>query len=382
MTLRLRNNVCDATNAAIVLAFIGYALLGGSGPTSASGAKAADATVAAFPFVDGYDRAVDSQRGLRYFSALDKTHFQDTTKLLAHFSDAFNKTLDVTQPKWQITVILPTADDYRKLPIDNRVVGFYNYPHRTLVSLDRGRVLLHEFTHALHHGDARNSGQRHAIWVCEGLASLFEASRIESDGLKPKVDVRLLTLQRAIQADKAIPLAKLLAMDQKEFHKQANLCYAQARYLMLYLHQNKKLAQWYRAYKADFANDPTGKAALRKTLGKRMRVIDKQWQIWVQTLQLPWGERRSGQARLGIHLQDTGRGVRVAGFVKGSAAERAGRIHKGDLLLKIDGRKVANTAEAVGAIRKAGAMQTITIELKRQGRLMTVRQPLGAPKNI
>ncbi len=327
----------------------------------------------------GYSRIADKERQLYYVSALDAEHLAMTTGLLGKFSDAFNKTLRAQRPQWRIIILLPTVEDYRRLAPTKDVVGFYRPSNRTLISIDRGRVLIHEFTHALHHADAAAAHQQHPVWIWEGLGSLFAASIIGPSGLQPQVDLRLLPLQSAIRSDKTIPLARLLTLKPDAFIRQSELCYSEARYLLLYLHRQGRLSKWYETYKAGFRNDSTGKDALEKILGKRLERIEEEWKDWVKRLRLPWGERRAGRARLGLKLQDTKNGVKVAGFVEGSAAERAGRIRKGDILLKLNGYKIANTAHAIGAIHSAGAMQTVTIELKRHGRRLTVRQPLGAP---
>jgi hypothetical protein len=327
----------------------------------------------------GYSRVADRERKLYYVSALDAEHFAMTAGLLGKFSDAFNETLRAQRPQWRIIILLPTVEDYRRLAPTKDVVGFYRPSDRTLISIDRGRVLIHEFTHALHHADAAAADQQHPVWIWEGLGSLFDASMIGPSGLQPQVDLRLLPLQSAIRSEKTIPLARLLTLKPDAFTRQSELCYSEARYLLLYLHRQGRLSEWYETYKAGFRNDSTGKDALEKVLGKRLERIEEEWEDWVKKLQLPWGERQAGRARLGLRLQDTRNGVKVAGFVEGGAAERAGRIQKGDILLRVNGYKLANTAHAIGAIHSAGAMQTVTIELKRHGRRMTVHQPLGAP---
>ena len=329
-------------------------------------------------FGPDYQGRFDLPRHLVYVSALDEQHFRRTAQALALFADGFRKTLGVARPQWIITVVLPTVEDYRPLAPAKDVAGFYSPADRTLISIDRGRVLLHEFVHALHHADVAAARQSHPIWLVEGLATLFEACNLTPLGLRPQVNLRLLTLQKAIRTKQTIPLERLITLTPKAFNRDALLCYAESRYLLLYLHQQGRLRDFYRTYKAAYAKDRTGKHALEKILGKRLFEFEDDWQGWATQLQLPWGERQSGEARLGMQMQDTINGVKVVGFVKGSVAERAGRIKVGDIILKFNGQKVTNTAEAVGAIHAAGAMQTVTIELSRQGRPLTIHQPLGA----
>lgn len=331
-------------------------------------------------FGKSYKARHDPARSLVYVSALDDDHYAETANLLGAYGDAFCKTLAVSRPRRAVTVLLPTVDDYRPLAPAKNITGFYKPAERLLVSIDRGKVLVHEFTHALHHADCLATGQNHPIWVWEGLATLLESSHVGPAGLEPYVDTRLLRLQKAIRLKRAIRLERLVAMKPDAFMRDAELSYAEARYLMLYLHQKGKLAQWYAAYKAGFADDPTGKSALEEVLAKRLFQVDKDWRQWASKLRLPLGQRRAGEARLGLQVRNTRNGVKVVGFNKGSAAQRAGRLEVGDFILKFNGLATRNSGEVVAAIQSAGAMQTATIELRRKGRVMTIRQPLGRPQ--
>jgi S1-C subfamily serine protease len=71
--------------------------------------------------------------------------------------------------------------------------------------------------------------------------------------------------------------------------------------------------------------------------------------------------------------------VEVVALVPGSAAQLAGRVRVGDIIEKLNGHAIGNTGDLVGAVRSAGALQTVKIQLLRHGRRMTVIQPLGAP---
>ena len=331
-------------------------------------------------FPEGYTAHIDPRRHIVYISALDDKHLQATIRCLGAFTDAFRRTMPVSRPAWNITVVLPTVDDYRKLKLPHeKCIGFYSHAGRRLVSIDRGRTLLHEFTHALHHADAAASKQVHPPWIREGLATLFEASRITPSGLKPQVDLRLPALQQALKDKKALPLSRLLSMGHDAFMKDAELAYPQCRYVMLYLYRQGRLRSWYRLYKTNFTRDPDGIQSFAKALGNRLFLIEPEWKKWVLSLKMPANEHRLRQGRLGLEVKKTAQGVQVVGLVKDSAAKRAGRIRVGDVINAFNGQPIKSTADLIGAIRGAGAMQTVRIELRRHGRKMTVIQPLGAP---
>jgi hypothetical protein len=329
---------------------------------------------------EGYTARIDGRRHIVYVSALDDEHLDKTLRLLTAFTDAYRRTLPAATPAWNLTVVLPTVKDYRKgkLPFKG-CAGFYDPSERRLVSIDRGRTLVHEFTHALHHADTAAAKQVHPVWVCEGLATLFEASRITPAGLVPQVDRRLPALQRALKDDKAIPLRRLLAMDSEAFRKDAELAYAEVRYVMYYLHARGCLADWYRRYKAAFLRDRNGAKALEVALGGRLFQIEPQWRQWVLQLRVPSSERRVQQGRLGLQMKKGTRGVKVVGLVPGGAAEIAGRIHVNDVIEAFNGHEVTHPGELIGAIRSARALQTVEVRLRRGGRTMTVAQPLGIP---
>jgi len=221
-------------------------------------------------FGRGYRARLDPPRRLIFVTALDDEHFRETAGLLGRYADIQRKSLFSSPLLWDVVVVLPTVEDYAALGAGKNVSGFYSPAQRALVCLDRGRVLIHEFTHALHHADQASAHQHHPLWIAEGFATLFECSRIQAEAVIPQVDQRLVTLQRAIEAKATIPLADLLKMDTEAFAKQWELAYAQSRYLMLYLYQQGKLPQWYKTYKALYDDDASGREALVRVLSMRL----------------------------------------------------------------------------------------------------------------
>ena len=369
----------------LLVASLAITALAQAAPDLSDDGFAAQAAAMAKPYLSqlgsDYHVRVDSVRRLVYISALDDQHFNRTTKRLAAFADAFRGTLGASVPTRAITIVLPTADDYRQFAPAS-VLGFYQPASRTLVALDRGRVLLHEFTHALHHAAYDAAGQQHPIWIIEGLAKLFEAGRIVAHKFEPRTEISLLTLQKAISTKKAIPLGDLIKLDKPNFYRNAQLTYPQARYLMLYLHRKGLLAKWYANYLATFEQDPTGKRALEKTLRRKLFQIERDWRKWAGELKIPFGETTARRARLGMQMKDTPSGIKVAGLLPGSAAARAKRIKVGDKILKFNGREVKKAIEVIALIHRLGAMQTVTIELQRNNRRITIRQPLGQPGTL
>jgi len=327
-----------------------------------------------------YRANYDAAHRLIYVSALDDTHLQETVALLSAYCDAQQKTLFSTPLPWNVAVVLPTVDDYKPLAPGKDITGFYEPKDRVLISIDRGRVLLHEFTHALHHAQMASLRQAHPVWICEGLATLFECCDIDDKGVGPLVDLRLPGLQKALRNGSALTLEKLLQADHDQFNRDAAVCYAQSRYLMLYLQQRGMLKKWYDAYTDGFSDNPSGKAALEKVLGKRLFEVEDDWKSWVLALRLPWNEGRSDQARLGVEVQADEQGVKVVGLIRGSAGEKAGLIKAGDIIKTFNGQAISNPAEFVAAVRSTGALRTVSVELLRNEQKVVVLQPMGSAK--
>ena len=327
---------------------------------------------------EGYKAHFDDGRRILYVSALDEGHLKQTMRRLSGFAEAYRRTMPGNHGHGIVTVVLPTAQDYKKtrLPYAGGV-GFYSFADRRLVSIDRGRTLVHEFTHALHHADMAAARQVHPLWVCEGLATLFEAAAITPQGLVPHIDTRLITLQKAIREKKTFALSELLSMGRKPFMKDAAVAYAQSRYVMVYLYEQGRLDDFYGRYKKTFASDPHGIAALEWALGAKLPSIERKWRKWVEEKKLPMGERRSQRGRLGLEVKRASRGAEVVGIEDGSAADTAGRIHVGDVIEQFNGQAIRNAAELVAAIRAAGAKKTVEVQIRRGGRKLTIRQPLG-----
>ncbi len=324
-----------------------------------------------------YDIRIDAERRIVYCCALDETHFREAAGLVSITADTWRAATGAGRPEWTVSVVLPTVADFRRHVTDKEVTGLYRGRDRTLLSLDRGRVLVHEFIHALHHADQAAAGQRHPVWVSEGFATLWEASAAARGRLQPKTDMRLVSLKRAIRTKKLLPLRRLTRLEPRPFVADAEVTYAQSRYLMLYLHKQGKLSDWYAAYKKGYASDPTGRGALRKVLGVRTETFETRWARWVGKLELPWGELSADEARLGVRVRDHARGVKVVGFVPGSAGEKAGLIQTGDVITSLGGRAIGNPVDLIAAVRAAGADRTLTIKLLRHGRKRTIRQPMG-----
>ncbi|MFW6133750.1 MAG: PDZ domain-containing protein [Planctomycetota bacterium] len=326
----------------------------------------------------GYTAEIDRHRHLVYVSALDDVHLRETMRLLRDFHDAYRRTLGDFETPWNITVVLPTASDFPAIVPQAGLAGRYFHRGRRLVSLDRGQVLLHEFTHALH--DAHVRGAAQPLWVREGLATLFESSEITPGGLEPFVDYDVRTVQQAVIRDRAVPLGELLSEERRVFGERTQLAYAQAHYLMYYLHERDRLKAFWRRLQDDRLKDPRGLAGVTNLLAGDIERIDAAWRQWVLKLRPAEGLYLRKLAMLGVRVREHERGAEITELVGDGPAARAKRLRVGDVILGFNDRAVESPDDLYAALSRLRAMQTVEIVILRHGRPRTVRQALGAPK--
>ena len=168
--------------------------------------------------------------------------------------------------------------------MQHRIGGGYNAPTHQLIATRMGTVA-HARVHAraaLGRSGAR--GQNHPIWIAEGFATLAETSEVENGHLVPLPNPRLNYLKKAVQSDKLFPIAKFITFDQPQYMQQAQLSYAEGRYIMLYLYSKGLLRKWYEAYTDSFKDDPSGGKALEAVLGEKLSEIDKDFAAYIKAL--------------------------------------------------------------------------------------------------
>ncbi len=331
-------------------------------------------------FGNGYQTWVDHRRHVVYASALDARSTRYARGLIEDHLDAHRLGLFPLPLRWNVTVVLPTVADYYK----NRAAakaeasGYYNGATRTLTSISLSRVLLHELTHALHHHDQVLVHQRHAVWVSEGLASLYESAEVEAGRLVPQVGPDLVRVQEDVRQGRHRPLADLCGMDRAAFMEDNEANYAQARYVMVWLDGMGSLRHFYNAYKLGYGSDPTGIEALERVLERPIDEIEAAWRAWVLAQPEPWRPVYTLKAHLGIRMARHPEGVRVDGMLPWSAARRAERLEVGDVITAIGGRSTLTPRDLAAVVQGHRPGQTVVIEIVRDGRPTVVNQVLGA----
>ena len=272
-----------------------------------------------------------------------------------------------------VTVVIPHA-----WPYGSGIGGVYRHAERMLTVKSAGKDILHEFTHALHFADQDGRGQSHPIWIAEGLATLFETSDVAADGrVVPRRCKRLGVLKEAVAAGRHISFRSLLAYDQAQFMRTSALAYAEARYIMMYLHEQGLLKSWYEAYAAGFEKDPTGAEALEIVLGKKPPDVEAHWLRWVRSLPPLDVAVRTNRPYLGIRMAVAADGLRVRQIVAASGAAIAG-VRLGDVIVGIDGQCVLDPSDVVRLVNARQVGDSVEVRLRRDGEYHTVRVKLHA----
>jgi hypothetical protein len=164
--------------------------------------------------------------------------------------------------------------------------GFYLARERKIViNISTGLgTLAHELVHPLLAEDLPGA----PAWFNEGFASLYEQSVEREGAVSGLANWRLPGLQAGLRERRLPVLEDLLDLSPARFYGEDRAFhYAAARYLCLWLQERGWLASFYRDLKGGFAQDPTGRAALERTVGALLPRIEETWTRWVVSLRLP-----------------------------------------------------------------------------------------------
>jgi hypothetical protein len=123
-------------------------------------------------------------------------------------------------------------------------LGFYAPDRRTAIANVGNSVgnMRHELVHPLLGDDFAAIPS----WLNEGIAALYGSSKVTRRGVEFLVNYRLRDLQRALRADALPTLAELVTSGPDQMYgDRAMVFYALARYVLLYVDRQGKLAELY-----------------------------------------------------------------------------------------------------------------------------------------
>lgn len=292
-----------------------------------------------------------------------------------------------------ILVVLPTPSDYAKWARarygDNweRIGGVYSHDSKSLIAKDLGSTLRHEFWHVLHWRHMDTLGQRHPTWMMEGLCSLMEDVDVSTNGAaRPLASWRTNQAGQLARTGKLTPWEVLFKLDHGKFVGTRPLAfYGQARSIFMWLFENKKLAEWYGAYTANYKEDPTGLSAFERVFGKPVKEVESDYRAWLRKLPIVDEDIPVGGAMLPFGLDPISAGdgltVSVSDQTEPLGGRRAnfskaGGIMPRDVILAIDDRPVREYAELVRVLADYGPGTQVTVTYRRLKKVSTAKVTL------
>src|SRR6478609_6345548 len=158
--------------------------------------------------------------------------------------------------------------------------GFYRPDERRIVmNIGPGvGTLTHELVHPIVESDFPEA----PAWLNEGIASLFEALTMPTPGqihgVKNWRHARPLPALRSPRERDQASLRRLFSLDDATFRGASeDLNYATARYFCQWLDQQGKLWPFYRRYRDERRDDPSGERAFIAVFGKTPEEADAEW---------------------------------------------------------------------------------------------------------
>jgi len=330
-----------------------------------------------------YKTVVDRERNFVYLHAKPDAEFVALRRGLEAYADCQWRDLFQNKPQRPIYIVLLTAADSPKV-FKGRVGGFYNPAASTLFCSDmpvnkllRTDVVIHEFTHALHYADMHARRQEHPIWLIEGLATLFESSDHDAGSVKPRHNHRLLVAQQAARQHALLPWPALMSLNHPQFMARAQLAYAEARYVLFYLHQKGLLKRFYDEYTAEgnYARDKAAIESVQVVFGKPIEEVERDWRRWLLKQKLP------PVPFLGVATREQDGKVVVTQVTPRSPAAKAG-IKAGDTLVAIAGRHLGSPADLMEAVGGLKVGEEVEVEVLRGGKKLALKARLGRRRGL
>ncbi|MBX3405682.1 MAG: PDZ domain-containing protein [Phycisphaeraceae bacterium] len=335
----------------------------------------------------------DEALRLAYISALDATTFAQARQeiaLLAHWWETLVLPEDEPlrsgrrapigpegdgaarpAPPW-VTIVLPSRPDYlrwvtqRYGAAGEGVGGVYSHDEKRLVAMDAGSTLRHEYWHALHWRHMDQLGQRHPVWVMEGLCSLVEDVEPAPGGFRALPSWRTNMARRLAMGGALMPWEVLFEMGQRRFVGTRPLAYyAQARAVFMFLSERGVLRDWYTAYVRGYSDDRSGARAMEQVFGTPLAEVEKQFRAWLREVPTVAEEIRPGMANLPVDVSPgVGDGIVIDSTPRGKAGRESG-LRLRDVITAIDGHPVRDMNDYIRLIGDREPGERVRISYRR-----------------
>jgi hypothetical protein len=329
---------------------------------------------------DRYRYERDEARGLLFATFLDERAHARMRADLALLEEHLLKAYFRSPPERPALVAIVRPEDASRYLERPEVKGMYLHSERRLVARDTGQSLQHEFVHLLHFADMERRGQRHPIWIQEGLASLYEDYTLRADGsIEFHPNIRFNIARRQVSSNTARSWKDLFGYSGERFMAGAERHYPQVRAIFEFFAREGKLEEFYRALLETSREDPSGVRAVERTFGEPLARVEARWRKWMLERGAIDDTVSRGDPSLGLAAEDAGDGARIRSFVPRSAARAAG-LRVGDVILSVAGRPVRNRDELMLAVAGLKHGESVEVRYRRDASELTAMvrpRPLG-----
>lgn len=329
---------------------------------------------------DSYRYESDAVGSLVYATHLDEAAHTRMKALLEELERHLLEAYFAKPPESPVLVAIVRPEHAKRYLDRPEIRGTYQHAERRLIARDVGQSLQHEFVHLLHFAHMERTGQRHPMWIQEGLASLYEDYTLRPDGsVEFHPNVRFNIARRQVVSGTAMPWKELASLKGEAFMSDAERLYPQVRAMFEFFARERRLEAFYRELVATSADAPDGLRAIERAFGEPASTVEERWKRWMKERGAIDDSVSRGDASLGFAAEDAVDGVRVRSFVPKSAARAAG-LRVGDVVLSIDGRPVRNREELTLVAAQLSLDREVELRYRRDGQEGTIRvtpRPLG-----
>lgn len=320
----------------------------------------------------GYRYEDDPDSSITYATFLDAASHARMTRMLGDLERHLLRAYFGKPPNERLLVAIVRPGDAGKYLDRPEVRGMYLHSARRLVSRDTGQSLQHEFVHLMHFAALERTGQRHPMWVQEGLASLYEDYTLAADGsIEFHPNIRFNYARKQVLADASMRWDQLFALSNEEFMREAERLYPQVRAIFEFLARERKLEEFYRQLCRTWDDDPDGSSAMEKTFGEPLARIEDRWKKWIRTRGEVDDQIDGDDASFGFVALDAGDGIAIKEFRPRSAARAAG-LRVGDVVFEVGGVPVRNRDELLLAVARLSVGTPVVVRYRRDGRESSV----------
>lgn len=335
-------------------------------------------------FGAGYTYEIDQKRKLIFATNQSLEMLERMKEHLSRFADGQCEMLWGRNPSCYITVVCPDREAYKKAVTNPSVAGLYYSGKKSLISVDIGQTLDHEFTHALHYADQDFRRMKAPSYITEGFATLFESSGMIGRKLVPrKVTGRFHTIKASASRGKHVPWERLRLMSHAQFmQKDTHLHYCQSRYMFVYLYETGRLKRWYDNYCETYHRDRTGRAAWEMTFCKILGEIERDWVAWLLDIKHePRKAQRWDAPFLGAQFEECEEGVALYEIVLDSPAYDGG-LREGDVLTHAGGKETRTYNNVIDILDAHKPGDKVEFKIVRGKKELTITVTLGKrPEN-